>query len=113
MKFTRTLSIVSIVFLLAACDGGKDVTRAVEQATAKELLTPADPDKQLADKVEKALGTDTGAVPYGVEVTATGGTVELWGTVDSNAMRRRVEITAAGVVGVRAIASHLRVDPGA
>jgi osmotically-inducible protein OsmY len=113
MKPVHALLVVSIVFLLAACDDGKDVTRSVEQAVAKELLTPVDPDRQLADKVEKALGTDNGAVPYGIEVTVTSGRVELWGTVDSNALRKRIEITTAGVVGVKAIESHLQVDPGA
>jgi osmotically-inducible protein OsmY len=63
--------------------------------------------------VKHALGLDTGAVPYGVEVTASDGRVELWGTVDSTAARKRIEITAAGVVGVKAIESHLQVDPGA
>jgi osmotically-inducible protein OsmY len=52
-------------------------------------------------------------MPYGVEVTAHDGHVELWGTVDSSGARRRLELTAAGVVGVRAVENRLQVDPGA
>ena len=113
MKTVHAVGIVSIVFLLAACDGGQDVPQAVRQAVARELLAPVDPDKQLADRVEKALGIETAGLAYGVEVTVSDGKVELWGTVDSNALRKRIEITTAGVVGVKAIESHLQVDPGA
>jgi len=113
MNIIRVASIVSIVFLLAGCDADQDVPRAIENSVAKQLLTRADPDKLLTEKVEKALGIETGAVPYGVEVTVADGKVELWGTVDSTAARRRFELISAGVVGVRAVVSHLQVDPGA
>jgi osmotically-inducible protein OsmY len=72
----------------------------------------ADPDKALADKVKKALGTDEGAA-YGVEVSATDGTVILWGKVDSSAERRRMATIAAGVVGVRTLINNVTLDPGA
>jgi len=113
MKSIRILGIVAILFLLAACNSEQDVPLAAEQAMVEELLAPADPDKQLSDKVNRALGLDTGAVPYGVDVTVSDGRVILWGTVDSTAARKRFEITAAGVVGVKAIENHLQVDPGA
>jgi len=110
MKTFRVLSIVSILFLLAACDSQPGLEPAVAQQVASAAI---DPDAALARKVEKALGIETGAMPYGIDVTATDGKVELWGTVDSTAARRRFELTAAGVVGVKAIESHLQVDPGA
>jgi osmotically-inducible protein OsmY len=110
MKTNRILSIVSIAFLLAACDAQPGLEPIVAQEVAAARI---DPDAALAQKVEKALGIETGAMPYGVEVTAADGKVELWGTVDSNAARKRFELTAAGVVGVKAIESHLQVDPGA
>jgi osmotically-inducible protein OsmY len=62
-------------------------------------------DETLADRVKKALEAQ------GVEVTATNGKVQLWGSVESGRERRRIEQTAAGVVGVRAIDSRLKVDP--
>ena len=113
MNFLRNLASVSIVFLLASCSDVQEVPRAFEQAVAKELLAPVDPDRQLAGKVEKALGLESTPLAYGVEVTARDGKVELWGTVDSNVVRKRIEVTAAGVVGVKALTSHLQVDPGA
>ena len=110
MNLIRALVVVSIVYPLAACDAQPGLEPGVAQVVA---IARIDPDAALAQKVEKALGNDTGAMPYGVEVTAADGKVELWGTVDSNAARKRFELTAAGVVGVKAIESHLQVDPGA
>lgn len=113
MKPIRILSIVSIGLLLAACDGDQDASRAVEQAVAREILAPAvDPDRQLAEKVEKALGLDAGGPPYGVAVTASDGRIMLWGTVDSEATRKRFELIAAGVVGVTSLDNRLQVEPG-
>lgn len=105
--------IVSIAVSLAACDGDPDASRAVEQAVAREILAPAaDSDRQLAEKVEKALGINTGNPPYGVAVTAADGRIMLWGTVDSEATRKRFEVIAAGVVGVTSLDNRLQVDPG-
>jgi osmotically-inducible protein OsmY len=110
MKITSAVSIVSIVFLLAACDSQSGLDPVVAQEVA---LARVDPDAALAEKVEKALGVDSAPLSYGVEVTASGGKVELWGTVDSSAARKRMEVTAAGVVGVKSLVNHLKVDPGA
>ncbi len=110
MKLMHILGTVSIAFLLVACDAPSGLDPFVAQELAVERV---DPDAALARKVEKALGIETGALPYGVEVTASGGEVELWGTVDSTAARKRFELVAAGVVGVKGLKSHLQVDPGA
>ncbi|MGH8766442.1 MAG: BON domain-containing protein [Burkholderiales bacterium] len=98
---------------LAACDHEEDASaRAFEVAVAKEILAPKqDPDKLLAEKVRDALGIGQGPA-YGIEVTADEGRVILLGHVDSNAERKRFEVTAAGVVGVRAIDNRIVVDPG-
>jgi len=110
MKLARALIFVSIAFPLAACDAqpGLDPTASQEVAFAR-----IDPDAALASKAEKALGADNAPLAYGVEVTASDGKVDLWGTVDSNAARKRFAVIAAGVVGVRSVENHLRVDPGA
>ena len=110
----RTAAIAAMAFTLAACDASHETDAAVEPAVAQQLLAArADPDKALAEKVERALGIDTGSVPYGVEVTASDGRVQLWGTVDSTAVRKRLGLAAAGVVGVKALENRLVVDPGA
>jgi osmotically-inducible protein OsmY len=114
MKLIRVFFIVSIVYSLAGCGNDNEPARAVEQAVAKEILTPAvDPDEQLAGKVEKALGSGGAPLAFGVEVTARDGKVELWGTVESTAARKRFELIAAGVVGVKSLENHLQVDAGA
>lgn len=113
---TRLLFIPLVALGLSACDdqGLFDLALSPNPAAAQQAVaTRADPDGALAEKVERALGIDTGSLPYGVEVTADHGRVTLWGTVDSTAARKRAEITAAGVVGVRGVENHLRVDPGA
>jgi len=114
MNPTKIAGIAALACVLAACDRQIDASRAVEQAVASEILAPAiDPDLVLANKVAKALGVDSVTHPYGVAVTVTDGTVKLWGTVDSDTSRKRFEVLAAGVVGVRAVENRLRVDPGA
>jgi len=110
MKLTRALAFVSIAFLLAACEQHSAVDGLLPQ---EAVAAQADPDAALAEKVEKALGADSVPLAYGVEVTAREGKVELWGTVDSSAARKRFEVIAAGVVGVKSLANHIRVDPGA
>jgi len=62
--------------------------------------------------VRKALGTGEGAADR-VDVTAADGTVVTWGTVDSSAERKRLETTAAGVVGVRSLRDDLKIAPDA
>ena len=110
----RAAAFAVIALTLASCDSSHETESNLDPVVAQQLLAArADPDKALAEKVARALGNEPGALPYGVEVTATNGKVELWGTADSTAARKRFELTAAGVVGVKAIESHLQVDPGA
>ena len=104
------LNCVSIAFGIAACD----VSTAVDPVMAQQhVAARANPDQALADKVKKALEVEALSNAQGIEVTATNGTVQLWGVVDSSKGRKRVEQTAAGVVGVKALDSRLKVDPGA
>jgi len=110
MNISRIIGVAMATAMLAACDAqpGLDPIVAHEIFVAK-----SDPDAALAEKVARSLGIDAGTLPYGVEVTAKGGRVELWGAVDSSVARKRFELIAAGVVGVRAVENHIRIDPGA
>ena len=102
-----------VAITLAACDASQSTDAAIDPLVAQQLVAArADPDKALADKVKKALGTEEGAA-YGVEVSAADGTVILWGKVDSTAERKRLATTAAGVIGVRALINNVTLDPGA
>jgi osmotically-inducible protein OsmY len=104
------LALAATFVVLAGCNAPPDVMPEVAQ---ERVAARADPDDALTQQVEKALGIETGSMPYGVEVTAKDGRVVLWGTVASTATRRRLELSAAGVVGVRAVENRLVVDPGA
>ena len=110
MNPIQIVGIAAITLLVAACDAQPGLDPEVAQAISAARI---DPDNALAAKVEKALGLDSGALPYGVSVTASDGKVELWGAVDRSSARKRFALIAAGVVGVRAVENHLTVDPGA
>jgi osmotically-inducible protein OsmY len=104
----------AIALFLPACDGSHYSVVTLDATAARQLVAAqVDPDRALADKVKHALAVDTEPGAYGVEVTASDGAVDLWGTVDGSAARKRLATTAAGVVGVRALRDHLRIDPGA
>ncbi len=106
----RAALLAAGVLGLAACD----LTPGIDPVVAQQLVAAkANPDRALADKVKRALETEASAGAQGIEVTATNGTVQLWGLVDSTRGRKRAEQIAAGVVGVRAVDSRLEVDAGA
>ncbi|HLX80750.1 MAG TPA: BON domain-containing protein [Burkholderiales bacterium] len=99
--------------VLAACDSPSSSESVIDPSMAQQIAAErVNPDMALAQKVRKALGTGEGAA-YSVDVTAADGNIVLWGTVDSLAERKRLETTAAGVVGVRALRDNLKIDPGA
>ncbi len=109
----RAAASAAIALTLAACDSATSSDGVLDPSVAQQVVAErADPDRALAEKVKKAIGTVEGAA-YGVEVTAADGKVNLWGTVDSTAARKRLATTAAGVVGVRGLENHINVDPGA
>jgi osmotically-inducible protein OsmY len=109
----RAVVFATAAFVLTACDSTISSDGVLDPTVAQQVIAErADPDKALAEKVKKALGTEEG-VAYGIEVTATDGKVNLWGTVDSTTARKRLATTAAGVVGVRGLENHINVDPGA
>ena len=104
----------AIALALAACDASHGTDAPLDASAAQRLVAErADPDKALADKVKHALAVDSEPGAYGIEVTATDGRVQLLGRVESTSMRKRFEVTAAGVVGVKALENRLAVDPGA
>jgi osmotically-inducible protein OsmY len=114
IRYIHAAGWAALALALAACDASHNPELMLDPQMAQQLAAAqADPDRALAEKVKTALGLDAGQGPYGIEVTASDGTVDLWGTVDSNAARKRFATTTAGVVGVRALRNHLQVDPGA
>jgi len=110
MNLTRIVGIALLAALLCACG---EIVEPDPVPAGWTIGRERNADDLLARKVERALGTEHGLLPYGVEVTAHRGRVVLWGTVASQADADRFETKAAGVVGVRLVVNQLRVDPGA
>jgi hypothetical protein len=110
----QTFICVSIALGLAACGPSPYAELSVEPTMAQPPIpAKANHDQALADKVKKALEGEAGMSAQSIEVTATNGTVQLWGLVDSTNARKRIEQIVSGVVGVHAVDSRLVTDPGA
>src|SRR5262245_27016459 len=56
-----------------------------------------DPNKELADRVKRALESEAKIQAAGIDVTAKDGRVTLWGTTTTTAERRRAENAAKKV----------------
>ena len=82
-----------LVILLAAC-GDAPAPKAVEKKPAVE--------PKIEAKVEAA----------GIDVTAKGGAVTLWGTAATDAERRRAAQIAAKVEGVKSVDNRIAVVKG-
>ena len=122
----------AIAFLLAGCgeesppppkpQAAAPAAPQPQQAQAAAAPAPAsepaqmepkpDPDKTLAASVQHALRSALGSVADGIDVTASGGTVTLWGTVPETAKRRKAVRAAAGVKGVKSVKDNMAIVSG-
>jgi len=71
-----------------------------------------DPNKELAQKVKRALEQDAKIQAGGIDVTAKEGTVTLWGTAATQSERNRATAAAAKVDGVKTVDNRLAVVKG-
>lgn len=71
-----------------------------------------DPNKELADRVKRALESEAKIQAAGIDVTAKDGRVSLWGTTTTAAERRRAEAAAKKVEGVSGVDNQLKVVKG-
>lgn len=72
--------------------------------------TPSKDDRALKAEVEKAL-QEAGAGPDFLSVTVSGGTVHLWGAVESAAEKKAARVAAENVAGVKAVRDEVSVLP--
>jgi len=90
------------------------------QAKAPEAPQPApkaeepkpDPNKELAQKVKRALEQDAKIQAAAIDVSAANGTVTLWGTAATDSERNRAGAAAAKVDGVKTVENKLAVVKG-
>ena len=71
-----------------------------------------DPNKELAQKVKRALEQDAKIQAAAIDVTAKEGTVTLWGTAATQSERNRAGAAAAKVDGVKTVDNRLAVVKG-
>ena len=125
----HTLAALAAVFALAACSepSPPPVAKKAEPApptapVAAAPVTPPpapkaeepkpDPNKELADRVKRALTDDAKIQAAGIDVTAQNGTVTLWGTAATQSERNRAGAAAAKVQGVNSVDNRLAVVKG-
>src|SRR3990172_2051998 len=115
---TRVLA-AALIFGLAA--GGEEAPpppavnpapiTAAPEVKAPEATKP-DPSKALAARVKEALEGDSKVHAVGIDVTASGGVVALWGTVADAEERRRAAQVASSVEGVKSVDNKLAIVKG-
>jgi CBS domain-containing protein len=101
VEYGKIVGIVSRANLL---QGLASLRGAVSTATAAD-------DAKLRDRLITSLKAAPRARPSLFNVTVHDGTVELWGTVDSDAEKNAVRVAAEGTPGVRAVNDNLVVRP--
>jgi hyperosmotically inducible protein len=130
---TKTgLAIVALACLAGACSKTEDPIPLKPKPTAEASAvtppaapapTPApavtkaeepkpDPNKELAQRVKRALEGDPKIPAGGIDVTAADGRVTLWGTTASAGERTRAAQAAAKVEGVKSVDNQLKVVKG-
>jgi hyperosmotically inducible periplasmic protein len=128
---TRILSI-ALVLGLAACGDSAPPPKPAAAPTTPPAQAPApiakapeakapeapasppatDPNKELAQRVKRALEGDAKVHAAEIDVTAKDGRVSLWGTAASAEERARAAQIAEKVTGVASVDNQLKVVKG-
>lgn len=69
-------------------------------------------DSAQAAAVKAAFAADSRLKSFAIDVRATNGAVELFGTVDSKSSKQIAEKIAVGVAGVKSVKNHLVLVSG-
>ena len=92
--------------------------RAAAPAPAPAPITKApeepkpDPNKELAERVKRALEGEAKIQAAGIDVTAADGKVTLWGTAATAAERDRAARVAGKIQGVSSVENKIAVVKG-
>ena len=121
----KTIFAIALIFTLAACGDSAPPPKPAAPAApppqaeapkAPETKAPEapkpDPNKELARRVKQALEGDGKIQAAGIDVTATDGSVTLWGTTATPGERTRAGQIAAKVDGVSGVDNQLKVVKG-
>jgi CBS-domain-containing membrane protein len=105
-------SVVGMVSRLDLLQGLLSRPRA-DQAVAGQAAPPGAADERLRGDVERALRGQSWSQALRSDVVVDGGVVHLWGVVPSDFVRQAYDDAASKVPGVKAVQSHMRVQPKA
>ena len=120
----KTLPILFSVLALAACSEPPPPPKPATPTPTPQAEAPKapetkaaeapkpDPNKELAQRVKKALEGEAKIQAAGIDVTAADGKVTLWGTTTTAAERNRAAQVASKVEGVSAVDNQLKVVKG-
>ena len=124
---TRILA-TALVLALAACGDSSPPPKPAAaptpppqqapapQAKAPEAKAPEapkpDPNKELAQRVKRALEGDAKVRAAEIDVTAKDGRVSLWGTTATADERNRAGQIASKVAGVASVDNQLKIVKG-
>jgi hyperosmotically inducible periplasmic protein len=126
MRPMARLFLFSAIFSLAAACGEPPAPKPAPKAEpAPPAVQPApkpaaqapepvkpDPNRELAQRVKRALEDEAKIQAAGIDVTAADGKVTLWGTAATSAERTRAAQVAGKVEGVTAVENKLAVVKG-
>ena len=71
-----------------------------------------DPNKELAQRVKKALEADARVPGGAIDVTAADGRITLWGTTSTEGERSRAAQIASKIEGVTSVENKLKIVKG-
>ena len=129
MKPIVVAAVAALALTLAACGDktpppvakkSEPIPVPTPQAQAPEAPKPQpkaeepkpDPNKELAQKVKRALEQDAKIQAAAIDVTANNGTVTLWGTAATAGERNRAASAASKVEGVKTVENKIAVVKG-
>ena len=124
----KTILAVALALALAACgDSTPPATPTPAAAPAPQAEAPKpiepkpeakaeapkpDPNKELAQRVKRALEGEAKIQAAAIDVTANEGRVTLWGTAATAAERNRAGQVASKVEGVSGVDNQIKVVKG-
>lgn len=125
--YARLPILTLVVFVLSSCGDPPSQSSTIPTPIAPSVATTdqppptptvppskreGNPDTDLAFSVKKTLEADKDVADQGIDVTASRGTVTLWGTVGTKEERERASSVAARVPGVVSVENRLVVVKG-
>ena len=83
-----------------------NLLQGIANAEVAPTQSPMD-DRQIREAILNEIETNTGVLVEGISVIVDGGSVEIWGLVESLKQKQAVSVAAENVSGVTKVENHL------